>query len=281
MSSPELSVVCKSCGSEVSPYVTECPYCGHRLRKRAPRLEREGDEIKVRESRRERRRRLKRERREQRQLAEQLGERPARRIALPSIGSAAVAERPVATIGALLASAVLIVLMRAVPLEPSEVGAIVGPVGDEAWRYVVAPFVYDDLGALIVVGGAIAIFGMLLERKIGSLATAVLILACGTGGTLAADAASALGLGGDTLIVAGGNGVALGLLAAWLMLWRAEARSSAFSEPLDRLGVSVVAVVLLLMPAVETTADPIAGIAGGLLGLTLGWLAAARLPASE
>ena len=25
---PELSVVCKSCGSEVSPYVTECPYCG-------------------------------------------------------------------------------------------------------------------------------------------------------------------------------------------------------------------------------------------------------------
>ncbi|KAA0269287.1 MAG: zinc-ribbon domain-containing protein, partial [Acidobacteria bacterium] len=40
---PELSVVCRSCGSEVSPYVTECPYCGHRLRKRAPRLEREGD----------------------------------------------------------------------------------------------------------------------------------------------------------------------------------------------------------------------------------------------
>ena len=37
--SPELSVVCKSCGSEVSPYVTECPYCGSRLRKRAPRID--------------------------------------------------------------------------------------------------------------------------------------------------------------------------------------------------------------------------------------------------
>ncbi len=42
MSSPDLFVVCKSCGSEVSPYVTECPYCGTRLRKRAPKIEREG-----------------------------------------------------------------------------------------------------------------------------------------------------------------------------------------------------------------------------------------------
>ncbi len=40
---PDLFVVCKSCGSEVSPYITECPYCGQRLRKRAPKIER--DEI--------------------------------------------------------------------------------------------------------------------------------------------------------------------------------------------------------------------------------------------
>ena len=51
MAGPELSVVCKSCGSEVSPYVTECPYCGTRLRKRAPKLERRGDELSARESR--------------------------------------------------------------------------------------------------------------------------------------------------------------------------------------------------------------------------------------
>ena len=38
---PELFVVCKSCGSEVSPYITECPYCGARLRKRAPKIERD------------------------------------------------------------------------------------------------------------------------------------------------------------------------------------------------------------------------------------------------
>ena len=41
-SSPELFVVCKNCRSQVSPYITECPYCGQRLRKRAPKLERGG-----------------------------------------------------------------------------------------------------------------------------------------------------------------------------------------------------------------------------------------------
>jgi uncharacterized OB-fold protein len=33
----DLFVVCKNCGSEVSPYVTECPYCGQRVRKRGGR----------------------------------------------------------------------------------------------------------------------------------------------------------------------------------------------------------------------------------------------------
>jgi hypothetical protein len=39
---PDLFVICKHCGSEVSPYITECPYCGSRLRKRAPKLDRDG-----------------------------------------------------------------------------------------------------------------------------------------------------------------------------------------------------------------------------------------------
>ena len=50
---PDLFVICKSCGAEVSPYITECPYCGNRLRKRAPKLDREG---RVTERRRLRRR---------------------------------------------------------------------------------------------------------------------------------------------------------------------------------------------------------------------------------
>lgn len=269
VSAPELSVVCKSCGSEVSPYVTECPYCGHRLRKRAPRLERQGDEIKVHEGRREKRRRLKRERQIER---EERGEAGSRR--LPSLGALEFGERPVATISALVAAAVLIILQRAVPWNPAEVGAIAGPVDSELWRYLAAPFVYEDIGALLVAGAAIAIFGSAVERRIGSIATLFLILACGTGGMLAADAAARAGLE-DFLVAAGGNGVALGLIGAWLMLRRAEARSG-FSEPVDVLGVSVIAVVLLLLPLVEVTADPIAGAVGGLLGVLLGLLAGAR-----
>ena len=56
MSETELSVICKNCGSEVSPYVTECPYCGARLRKRAPKLERRGDGFEAKPSKRRRRR---------------------------------------------------------------------------------------------------------------------------------------------------------------------------------------------------------------------------------
>jgi membrane associated rhomboid family serine protease len=270
MSAPELSVVCKNCGSEVSPYVTECPYCGQRLRKRAPELEREGDNIKVRQSRRQKRRIAKQIKRDARR-AEGRSESQGR---LASISAAGIGERPMATIVALLIPAVLLVLERAIPLSFYEIGGIVGPVGDEFWRYVTAPFAYVDMGALIVTGAGIAIFGSAVERRIGTLMTATLILACGTTGMLAADAAVTAGLG-DFLVAGGGNGVALGLLGAWLMLWRAEAKST-FTDPLDVVGVTVCAIVLLLLPLVETTADPIAGVVGGLVGLGLGRLAAAR-----
>jgi membrane associated rhomboid family serine protease len=269
MSAPELSVVCKNCGSEVSPYVTECPYCGQRLRKRAPELEREGDGIQVRRSRRQKRRIAKQIKRDERRAG---GETRGPRLA--AISEAGIGERPVATIAALLIPAVLLVVARAIPLSFSDTGAIVGPVGDQVWRYVTAPFAYVDVGALLVIGGAIAIFGTAVERRIGTLMTATLILACGTTGMLVADAVSTAGLGGF-LIAAGGNGVALGLLGAWLMLWRAEAKGT-FAEPLDTIGVSVVAVVLLLLPLVEETADPVAGVAGGLIGVLLGQLAASR-----
>ena len=154
MAGPELSVVCRSCGSEVSPYVTECPYCGHRLRKRAPKLEREGDEIRVHESRRDKRRRA--------------AARAGRRATRAAIDARRAARSP--PIGTLLIGAILIVLGQAVPLDLDEAGAIVGPVGSEAWRYVTAPFVYDDIGAFIVIALAIGVFGSAVERRLGTLA---------------------------------------------------------------------------------------------------------------
>ncbi len=264
-------MVCKNCGSEVSPYVTECPYCGQRLRKRAPDLEREGDEIKVRESRREKRRRAKQMRRDERRATAE--ERSGSSVG--TFAESRIGERPIATIGVLAISAVLLILQRAVPFTPAEVGAIIGPVGSEAWRYVTAPFVYVDLGALLVTAAGIAIFGSAVERRIGTLMTATLILACGTLGMLAAGAVASAGIG-DFLVAAGGNGVALGLLGAWVMMKRAEASEDPFSEPLDLAAVGVCAAVLLLLPLVETTADPVAGVVGGLVGVLLGLLAARR-----
>lgn len=255
MPAPELTVVCRSCGSEVSPYVTECPYCGHRLRKRAPKLEREGDEIRVHESRRDRRRRLRAERAAERSI------------------SVDFAARPLATMATLLIGGLLIVLGRAVPLDLSEIGAIVGPVGDEPWRYVTAPFAYDDVGAFIVTALAIGIFGAAVERRLGTLATVTLILATGTLGMLAAGAVQSAGLT-DTIVAFGGNGVALGLLAAWLMLRRAE-EAGGWGD-IDVLGAAVAAAVLLLLPIAERGADPIAGVAGGIVGLGMGAVAARR-----
>src|SRR4051794_11968427 len=136
MSETELSVVCKNCGSEVSPYVTECPYCGARLRKRAPKLERRGDGLEAKPSRRRRRR---------------LRVRRPRPITLEPI-------RPYATIAVILASSILILVQRATDDPLSAFGAIAGPVGGDWWRYLAAPFAYLDIGYLFVAAVSIAIF---------------------------------------------------------------------------------------------------------------------------
>ena len=68
---------------------------------------------------------------------------------------------------------------------------------------------------------------------------------------------------------------ALGLLAAWLMLWRGDAKRNS-AEPLETIAITVTAVVLLLLPLVEVGADPVAGLVGGLVGLAMGALAARR-----
>jgi membrane associated rhomboid family serine protease len=255
---PELSVVCKSCGSEVSPYVTECPYCGTRLRKRAPKLERVGDEVRVREDRRDRRRRKAAERRS--------------RMASRFEFAEDIAARPVITAVALLAPAVLIIVQRAAGLSVFDVGAIDGTVGSEWWRYFAAPFVYDDVGYLFACGIAIAIFLPPIERRIGPVAAALLVVGCGTLGMLAADGLDS-SFGDGFVLAAGGNGIALGALAAWLVLRDAERRADPTAE-YDRIAVAVAAIVLLLLPLVEDFAAPWAGVVGGLVGGACGLAAA-------
>lgn len=254
MSETELSVICKSCGSEVSPYVTECPYCGARLRKRAPKLERRGDAL---EAQRPRRR---------------------RRIRRPGGGSFAVsAERPYATIAVILASAVLLLVQKASGDALASFGGLVVPLENEWWRVLTAPFAYVDVGYLFVVAVGLAIFATGVERRLGTLPTAILLIACGALGMLAATVVA--DARGEFTVVAGGNGMALGALAAWFAIRRAEVQA-AIGEDYDAIGVAVAAVVLIALPLFAPTADFVAGLVGGAVGGLAG-LAASTLRHGE
>ncbi|MBA3408751.1 MAG: zinc ribbon domain-containing protein, partial [Solirubrobacterales bacterium] len=187
-SGPDLFVVCKSCGSEVSPYITECPYCGTRLRKRAPKLDRAGGTPK--EPRRARPR-----------LA------PLRRGEIPGIRPD---RRPYATIALVLVSVVVTLLGRA---GWDRIGDLVlfGPLEGDWWRPVTTLFVYGGTGYEVAALAAVAVFGILLERRHGWWAPLAAFLVGGALGML-------LVAGVDELSVAtGANGAALALVAAWAM----------------------------------------------------------------
>lgn len=250
---PELSVVCKSCGSEVSPYVTECPYCGQRLRKRAPKLERHGDEVAPKRS-----------------LRGRLG-RLGGGVRVPGV---AAAGRPYATAAAIAAAAAAVLVERAVGAGVTvlDLGAIAGPVGAEWWRYLAAPFVYSDLGYLFAAGVALAVFGGALERRFGSVATLSLLVACGGLGMLAAEGLEPA-LGDDLFLAAGGNGMALGALATWLVIQRRESRGGGGDA--DLIGAAAIAAVLLALPAVEEWANLWAGLGGAAVGALAGLAATA------
>jgi membrane associated rhomboid family serine protease len=245
----DLNVICKHCGAEVSPYITECPYCGQRLRKRAPKLRPEGGEIAIAEPRRRRFRRPRRR-----------ADRPLRWLA---------AERPLATTALVIAPAVVYIVARASSVTLFDLGAIAGPLDDDWWRLVAAQFAYENVGYLLAVAVAVAIFGSSLERRYGPLVPLLVFLGAGAAGmyleTVIADVPEALG----------GNGAALGLLCAWLVRDLLARRGGEDTET-DLLGAGAIAVVLALMPLLEPTASAWAGLGGAVSGALLGLVLPAR-----
>jgi membrane associated rhomboid family serine protease len=254
MSETELSVICKNCGSEVSPYVTECPYCGARLRKRAPKLERRDGALEPQRPRRRRRRLI-----------------PRPNLSLGGVG------RPYATLTIILGSAILLLIQKASGNSLSTYGGLLVPVQGEWWRYFTAPFAYVDIGYLFVVAVGLAIFATGVERRLGTAPTALLLLACGALGMLAAGGVA--DARGEFTVIAGGNGMALGAVAAWFAIRRAEAHG-AIAEEYDVIGVAVAAVVLIALPLFAPTADFIACLVGGAVGGLAG-LAASALSSSD
>jgi membrane associated rhomboid family serine protease len=248
-SGPDLFVVCKKCGSEVSPYITECPYCGTRLRKRAPKLERGGV---PKEPKAPRRRRA------------TLG-----RLKPGEIPGIRGDRRPYATIALVLASIAVTIAARAGVRIDDLVLLVTGT--DEYYRTVTTLFVYFSTGYEVVALGAIFLFGWLLERRHGAWATLVVFFAAGAGGMF-------LAIVGDDVefLATGGNGAALGLLAAWAMR-DILGRRRGIEDDSDLLGALAIAAVLILLPLATDEASALAGLGGGVIGVVLG-LVLSRLP---
>ena len=247
---PDLFVICRSCGSEVSPYITECPYCGNRLRKRAPKLDRHG---RVTEKRR-------------RPPAPSLPR--LRRGEIPGIRPE---SRPYATIGLVLLGLLGCLLWRTSLFGIDQV-IVNGRPGGHWWRLITAPFIYNNTGFAFVCLGAIGLYGWLLERRHGLLPVLALFAVGAVGGTAATAAVY------PDPYVLGGNGAALALLCAWVIPDLISLRRREDIDG-DLLGTLVIAVVVALMPAVVPGASWISDGVGVLGGFAVGMPVALTQPA--
>src|SRR4051812_5382057 len=160
-SGPDLFVICKSCGSEVSPYITECPYCGTRLRKRAPKLERGGVPKAPKPPRRARPRL-----------------QPLRPGEIPGIRPD---RRPYVTIALVVASIVVSLVARFRPQVAADL-LLGGPLDGEWWRVVTTQFLYGSTSYEVATLSAVALFGWLLERRHGWWAPLLVFFVGGTAG---------------------------------------------------------------------------------------------------
>ncbi len=251
-SGADLFVVCKQCGSEVSPYITECPYCGSRVRRRAPKLPR------ARSSSRPARRRgalgslLSR--------ARPTAGRPRGELRVGLRRGRWDATRPYATIALVAVSCVAWVLRHAEP-EVFFRLAIIGPLHGDWWKLFTSEFAYLNGFYAFLAILALAVFGWLLELRHGPATVVALFFGAGATGALAASAVY------PEPIVTGGNGAALAMLAAWAVPDLSAARAGSYYEG-DLLGAAVMAGLLLAIPF--AFAVPEASWLSGVTGLTVG-----------
>jgi membrane associated rhomboid family serine protease len=246
---PDLFVVCKSCGSEVSPYITECPYCGTRLKKRAPKLDRN---LRV---------------------TERLQKRPSpslprlRRGEIPGIRHDA---HPYTTVALVVLGFAGVLLYRTALVSPANL-LVYGNLGNDWWRALVATFIYDNTGYAFITLAVIALFGVLLERRHGPLLVIALFLLGGAGGLAVASETT-------NAVVMGGNGAALALLTAWAMPDLIDLLGKREFDG-DLIGTAVLAVVMALMPLAAQDASWVADAVGVAAGVLVGYPMARIHPA--
>ena len=261
-SGPELFVVCKNCRSQVSPYITECPYCGQRLRKRAPKIERGA------EAGRPKKRRAAPKR-------PSLG--PLRTGEIPGIRGDELAK-PRVTI-ALVAIAAL-GWLATIPLRDNGERLVADPLG-EWWQVLTAPFINSNGWYQFAALGAIGIFGWMLERRHGPVPVILVWLLAASGGMALVKLADvgAQSFSGAPYAV-GASGGALGLLCAWAVpVLLARRRRGDMDDDADMIGVGVIFVLLALMPAARIDVSVVATVAGIVIGALCGLVLARLRPA--
>jgi hypothetical protein len=252
-SGADLFVVCKQCGSEVSPYITECPYCGNRLRRRAPKLPRANVPSRaprprtgIRALRRPRPAGIVRRARSSYAAGRWAGTRPYATIALVSLSCAAW------------------IVVHASPSVYSHL-AVKGAIDGGWWKLFSSELVYlYGLYAFFTIV-AIAIFGWLVEQRHGPAVVLALFFGAGAAGVLVAGAVY------ETPILSGGNAPALALLAAWAAPDIRAARARGHYEG-DLLGAGAFAGLLLAMPFARAFSELswLGGVVGAAIGLLVG-----------
>jgi membrane associated rhomboid family serine protease len=244
----ELFVVCKECGNEVSPYVTECPYCGNRLRKRAPDIE----SVRKREQKAKRRADAKRKRAARgRRRGGGQREVPAylQGTGLP-IG-----------ITIYIGAAIVLSLLTRVNGFPVLDVIVAGGIAGQPWKLVTSPLVHFGFGYGFVCLMGCAIFGTGLERRFGAVETLAVAIVCG-----------AVGVGLELLFVSvpvvnGANGVALGLMACWLVVVATQEDI----RDADTYGLIAIGALLLAMPLATDEASIWAATGGLAAGAACGF----------
>jgi membrane associated rhomboid family serine protease len=267
MSAPDLFVVCKNCQAEVSPYITECPYCGTRLRKRAPKIER--PDAPATPPKRAPRVRVRGRHRSRAKLKDAESPRLGRLRTgeIPGIRGDEHG-RPWATIVLVALSFGLWLSLAFFVRNDLALTALSG----DPWRFLTASLVNDGTAAQFAAVVGLGLFGWLIERRYGPLVVIALFLICGPGALAAATAID------PGAVVFGTHGAALGMLCAWLVPVMLERRRSGGDDDADLLGVSVIAAVLLLVPLLSQ-GSALAGFIGGGLGALIGLVLAGLRPA--
>jgi hypothetical protein len=286
----ELFTVCRSCGQQVSSFVTECPYCGTRLRQRAPRLDRkdgdleallrapaaepdrtlrpvEGEDDNVVPLKPRRRRPLSARGTKRTTPRRPTAERTPKRGRLAGLGSDG---RPWATI------LIVVLSMISLPLQgfvdPND---LVLRDGAPAWHALTGALTYvtGTTWHALAVLTTFGVFGWLWERRAGVVGALVVLLAfalAGVGGLLADQALDA------NPASAGAAGAAVALATAWIVT---EVRARARKESID--GDLAGAAVLLLVPVATTIITPTAAPVGLAIGVLLGGLMGLALDAAR